>query len=310
MSVYNGERFLGEAIESILNQTFRDFEFIIVDDASTDGTRNIIEHYKKTDVRIVSVINERNMERAVSRNKGIRIAQGEYLSIIDSDDISLPEKLARQVEYLDRNSGVGFVGTAWCTIDERGHEIAEHELPETNAGNIIHFMCRPSIMTRKYCVEKAGGYNADFVPSEDYDLWLRVAEMSSPAAIRDRLFKYRVHSKSSTVLQRYRMDASSSMAIWMSIARKDRGHKLTYIQKVEVERAWKSRLKASWLGRRIIVSKNRTFWSEAALSLGEMKKAYVNATSAITSFPFNLKAWFLLMKVIGGCSTQYLKRVA
>ena len=104
MSVFNGDKYLSEALESILNQTFTNFEFLIINDGSNDRTEDILKSYD--DVRIRIINNDNNMGLAKSLNKGLRIARGEYIARMDADDISLPTRLARQVEFLDKNKHV------------------------------------------------------------------------------------------------------------------------------------------------------------------------------------------------------------
>jgi len=109
MSVYNGEKYLREAIESILNQTFRDFEFIIINDGSTDKTSEILSSYN--DPRIVIINNKRNIGLTKSLNKGLKMVKGEYIARQDADDVSLPERLERMVNFLDMNRDVGLLGS-------------------------------------------------------------------------------------------------------------------------------------------------------------------------------------------------------
>jgi glycosyltransferase involved in cell wall biosynthesis len=131
MSVYNGEKYLRQAIESILQQTYTDFEFIIIDDGSTDSSREIIQSYD--DKRIRLVINEQNIGLTKSLNKGIRLAKGEFIARMDADDISLPQRFEKQVAYLDSHPEVGVLGTYANIIDHRGKIInniifpTEHE---------------------------------------------------------------------------------------------------------------------------------------------------------------------------------------
>jgi glycosyltransferase involved in cell wall biosynthesis len=127
MSVYNGARFLREAIESILGQTFRDFEFLIVDDGSTDDSREMILSY--CDPRVRLVINDRNVGLPRSLNRGLDLAQGEYVARQDADDISESARLAKQVAFLDSYHDVALLGTWYRKIDEGGRIIGDRQLP-------------------------------------------------------------------------------------------------------------------------------------------------------------------------------------
>src|SRR5258707_849690 len=125
MSVYNGEKYLGEAVDSILAQTFTDFEFIIIDDGSEDRSPELIEAY--VDSRISFLRNEKNVGLTRSLNKGLQVASGEYIARMDCDDVSLPDRFAKQVAFMDANSGVGACGTWALDIDGAGKVIGRRE---------------------------------------------------------------------------------------------------------------------------------------------------------------------------------------
>jgi len=118
MSVYNGEKYLREAIDSILNQTFTDFEFLIVNDGSTDRTAEILRSYD--DPRIIIINNEKNIGLTKSLNIGLRMAKGEYIARMDADDVSMPERLQKQIELLNQKKNTGLVGTYYTIINEKG----------------------------------------------------------------------------------------------------------------------------------------------------------------------------------------------
>ena len=116
MPVYNDERYLAEAIASVLGQTYADFELIIVDDGSTDGSRAIIEEYALRDSRVVPILLPGNLGQSSARNRGIERAGGQYIAAMDGDDICLPDRLRRQVNFLDANPQVGVLGTNMCAL--------------------------------------------------------------------------------------------------------------------------------------------------------------------------------------------------
>ena len=117
MPAYNAEKYIGEAIESILNQTFKDFEFIIINDGSVDHTKEIIREYN--DPRIVLLENDKNRGIVLSLNKGLDAATGKYIARMDADDIALKNRFERQVEYLDEHKDIGVLGTGICTFGEK-----------------------------------------------------------------------------------------------------------------------------------------------------------------------------------------------
>lgn len=196
MAVYNSEKYLSEAIESILNQTFDDFEFIIINDYSTDNSLKIIKKYAKKDKRIKLINNEKNLGRAKARNLGLKIAKSKYLAILDSDDIALPERLKKQYNYLEKNENVFLLGTGSDNINEDGKnrttfniltsfEEVSKRLPKNNC--IYH----SSIMfrnTRKYF------YREKFPYSQDYDLYLRLlSDGKKLINVSEKLIKYRIN---------------------------------------------------------------------------------------------------------------------
>lgn len=199
MAVHNGEKYLGEAIESILRQTFTDFEFIVVDDASTDRSFEIAGAY--TDPRMVLVRNERNLGLTASLNRGLSLARGQYVARMDCDDISLPERLARQVAFMDANPDVGACGTWALDIDREGKVIGRREVPLGEHLNNFYWresLIHPASMFR---FDPAAGPRYDTAArySQDYDLWFRIrAARLRLWNLPEPLLLYRVHEESIT----------------------------------------------------------------------------------------------------------------
>src|SRR5688572_4742991 len=129
MSVYNGEAYLAQAMDSILGQSFSSFEFIVIDDASTDDTARILADYAGRDSRICLLSNQRNMGLAWSLNRGLKQADGRYIARMDADDISLPPRLEKQFSFMEEHSGVGVTGTAVEIIDASGQVIGQRTYP-------------------------------------------------------------------------------------------------------------------------------------------------------------------------------------
>ncbi len=183
MSVNNEEKYVAEAIESILNQTFKNFEFIIINDGSVDGTSQIIEKYAEKDSRI-RVIN--HMEKkgiAKSLNDGIRIAQGKYIARMDADDVSLPERLEKQVKFMDKHSEIGALGTCYKEIDESSNALPRKQNPVEwkDIKKALFFynpVAHPTAMIRKSVLKKIGYYDESFPTSQDYELFSRIAQVS------------------------------------------------------------------------------------------------------------------------------------
>ncbi len=200
MPAYNAEKYITEAIESILGQTFDDFEFIIINDCSEDRTEEIVLSYD--DPRIVYLKNEQNLGVAVTLNKGLALAKGEYIARMDADDISLPDRLAKQEAYLTTHDDIAVLG---CGIERfNANEKLGIRRFATDAEQMaidMLFACglaHPSAMMRTNVVKGLGGYDEDFNGLEDYELWCRVQDKHKITTLPDVLLRYRIHSSQVT----------------------------------------------------------------------------------------------------------------
>ena len=196
MAVYNGQKYVREAIESILNQTFRDFEFIIVDDGSIDTTSEILKEYAREDERIKIITNPKNIGLTKSLNKAIKVAQGKYIARMDADDISLPERLERQIEFMRKNPEVGLLGTAYYEMNLKGEIVGDKFFPTSDKKlKKILIKYNPffhaSVMIRKEILDKIGLYNENIPKAQDYDLWFRVTRSHKLANLDEPLMKRR-----------------------------------------------------------------------------------------------------------------------
>jgi hypothetical protein len=207
MSIYNGERYLREAVESILGQTFTDYEFVIVDDGSTDRTRDILNEYTAHDDRFVLIYNTTNLGLTKSLNKGLAIARGEYIARMDADDVSLPYRLARQVKFMDNHPAVGVVGSVIQYTDEAGKVSDSISVHDGSAGMLRWWLCfenplrHPTVMMRRAVVNQVGGYNATIPLSQDYDLWQRMSDIAELANLPEVLLYRRKHHHSVSIQQ-------------------------------------------------------------------------------------------------------------
>lgn len=206
MAVYNERPHLEEAVQSILAQTFGDFEFIIVNDGSTDGTGNVLERLAGRDDRI-RLVHQENRGVCRSRNRALSMANGRFMAIMDGDDVSDSRRLERQVQFLRTRPEIGLVGTKIKYIDAdgqvtgRGHRPTE---PDVMAWKLLFntCICHPSVMARRTLFEELGGY-CEWAPvGQDYELFTRAVQVSELATVPDRLFKLRRHSGSVTVSKR------------------------------------------------------------------------------------------------------------
>ncbi len=207
------EQYLREAIESILNQTFTDFEFLILDDCPEDSRKGIVMSYN--DKRIKYMQNEQNLGISVSRNKLIELAQGEYLAVVDHDDISLPERFAKEVQYLDSHPKVGVVSGQLYNIISKTktqNPIESHyiKLALMRVCAISH----PASMIRKsVLLDNNIRYEEEYTPSEDYALWCRLLSYTEFYNFPDVLLQYRDHKENTSHLQSDKMKKATT-AIW------------------------------------------------------------------------------------------------
>lgn len=208
MSVYNGEKYLRQSIESILNQTFTDFEFIIINDGSTDSTKDIVESYQ--DPRIV-FSSRTNKGLVASLGEGIEKARGQYIARQDDDDISGKDRLKKTMEALKANPGVGLIGSARQNIDEAGNKLDIVTMPLSDADIrlYLHYhnpFCHGSIMFKKADYIVVGGYEEGFVPAEDYRLWAKLLEVTKGMNLADVLYTYRINPEGITSRQSNKAD--------------------------------------------------------------------------------------------------------
>jgi len=227
MSVHNGMAYLSEAVESILEQTFRDFEFIVVDDGSTDDSHRLLKRYAAEDARMLVIRQEKNSGVAEARNQAIARARGEFIASQDADDISLPERLEAQVAYLRQHPAVGLLGTwpEFVDAEAKPLEAARYPRISDNAGLQAQLLdtncfCAGTVMVRRHLLETVGGYDQGLAPSEDYDLWLRLAEVTRLANVPRALYLYRQHPGSASRQSRHLQMRNKARALEHALARR------------------------------------------------------------------------------------------
>lgn len=197
MPVYNALPFLGKAIDSILRQTFQDFELLIIDDCSNDASGELISSYR--DQRIVAVRNERNLGLSSTLNKGLLLARAELVARMDADDIAMPERLEKQYLKFQASPALRLLGTAVTLINAQDERVAQWTYPVDIAAvrQAIKVSCcfaHPSVMYRKTAVVEAGGYDGSLNPAEDYDLWVRLCARYDCCNLPESLLRYRIHA--------------------------------------------------------------------------------------------------------------------
>lgn len=189
MSVYNGERWLREAVESVLGQPLGDLELLVIDDGSTDGTAGILAGYR--DARL-AVIRQPRAGLTVSLNRGIRRTQASLVARLDADDVALPERFARQVAFLDAHPEVALLGTGCHDVDPQGRMLRTYCPPEADAEirrALVRFnpFVHSSVMVRRDALERVGFYDESLPVAQDYDLWVRLSRVTRLANLPEPL---------------------------------------------------------------------------------------------------------------------------
>lgn len=200
MPEYNSEKYLDAAIQSILKQTFKEFEFIIIDDGSTDKSITVIQKYLN-DKRIRFIKNKKNIGLVKSLNKGIRLSKGEYIARMDGDDISEPQRLEKQVKFLDMHPEIGLLGTQGIVINEKGEKIKDFSRQTSDLNLRIKIMegnpfIHGSVMMRKSDLLRTDMYDPKYVRAEDYGLWLDFIKICKVANLPDILYQWRSYGES------------------------------------------------------------------------------------------------------------------
>lgn len=226
LSVYNGKPHVEQAINSILAQTYREFEFLIVDDGSTDGTAEILADLSKRDSRVRVMTNEKNLGLTKSLNKALRQAQGEFTARMDADDIALPTRLEKQCNFLQMNPEIGVVGTGFEWIDDDGTVIGKPSLM-TNQETLHTALIRTnpflhgSILMRRALLNEVRGYNDQFKKAQDYDLWLRLSSRCQFATLPEILMQKRMNKHMISFQNEREQLQFAVKARWNALQRKD-----------------------------------------------------------------------------------------
>jgi glycosyltransferase involved in cell wall biosynthesis len=292
LPVYNGERYLATALQSILNQTYQDFELIAVNDGSTDRSQQILDEFASRDPRVRPItLPHVGLVRAF--NAGLEVARGELIARMDGDDEALPERFDIQVRYMREHPEVVMVGSQVMQIDEDNDPLAplpgleiEHEKIDQSLLELGWPIVHPSVMIRAGALRAVGGY-PDFFPHEDHDLFLRLAECGRLANVPQTLLRYRRHAGCVTA----KLSRSEGLAVTVKKACERRG--IPFSQ----PRSRYPRIEES--PRR---ARHRAFsnWAWASLRSGNVRTARKYAHRALLADPINIQNLRLLACVYRG----------
>lgn len=287
MPVYNAERYVAQAVESILSQTFENFEFVILDDGSKDASLKILKEYAAKDRRI-HLISRENKGVIRTRNELLAQATGELIAVMDADDAALPDRFTLQVDFLNANPNVVCVGGAHELIDEKGRFLTQLLLPEHDnqiqklalAGH--GSICNPCAMIRRTALIEIGGYDETLACAEDLDVWLKLGEVGALANLKDIILKYRLLkssiSEKNGVLQRQAAREICERA-WLR-----RGIEGNF----EAQEPWRPTQDAASQYRFML---QYGWW---AFNSGHLGTASLYGTKAIAALPFAAGGWKLL----------------
>lgn len=284
MPVFNAERYVAEAVKSILSQDIIDFEFLIFNDGSTDHSRLILEKFAALDKRI-HLFQHDHHGHVRWLNKGIQVARGKFIARMDADDISLPQRFVRQVEYLNRHSDCAVVGCDLMQIDPDGaplgtithdtdHDAIETDLLSGGLGVISH----PACMMRRSALLAIGGYREEYEYLEDFDLWLRLSEHGRLANIPQVLFHYRVHHTNVIVTKVGRQKQLADRIV--SEARQRRG--------------LKPLPESIWNYTAPTLTERHQLWAWQAAGSGHHQTALKHAIISLRQAPFSSGSWIAL----------------
>lgn len=288
MPVYNTASYIAQAVKSVLDQSMRDFELVIIDDGSTDGSDAIVRSLAASDSRMRFTARG-NVGAVQTRNEILAQCRGQYLAVLDSDDIALPDRLAQQTKFLDQNPDVVAVGGSFDLIDGKGRKLTTLNPPTEDAEIQQRLLaghcslCHSCGMIRREAMQAVGGYDTHFMFAQDLDLWLRLGEHGKLANLKETVVSFRLHDKSISETKRHEQRALAREAC---------------------ERAWKRRsiqgnFEASqpWRPGRDSESRHKyaMMYGWWAFQAGERRTAALYACKAIAACPSKLDSYKLLV---------------
>jgi glycosyltransferase involved in cell wall biosynthesis len=300
MPVYNALAFLPQALDSIIAQTFDDFECLMLDDESTDGSLSILEKYASNDVRM-KTIRRKHTGHTYAMNEGLALARGSLIAIMHADDICLPQRFQRQLLFLNAHPDCVAAGATAVIMDADGDHVGTMVAPLDHAtidagqmtgigGQIPH----PSVMFRRQAVLAVGGYRPDFEPAEDLDLFLRLAEVGKLANLPEVLLKYRLHTSNASVRRTNEQLRNSWRAVREACQRRT--------LPIPAERVFEGATQS-------VIDQRKSF-VRSAIESGYLKSARKHALWVVTKQPWCGSTWRLLFRAFTGMRAATAFRIA
>ena len=304
MSVYNEEKYLRPALESILGQSFGNFEFIIVNDGSTDRTETILRSFDDPRIRLVR---QENRGLTKSLNRALALARGPYIARMDGNDISERRRFERQVDFLDRHPEVGVVGSFSYRIDERGRRVNLYTYPTDGEGIREALwstcpMCHSSVMFRRACVERVGPYREKVGPTEDLDFFFRVSDAFGTANIPEPLHSFRVTAEGITIRRRFDQMRYDGLVRALARQRKEIGRdRLEDMSGAEIEKLLEAVLPKTPENEKAVANAGRIHLAEIAYVTGDYGRSARWLAQYLLQTPLSGRGWLLAAK-LAACS--------
>ncbi|HXT59882.1 MAG TPA: glycosyltransferase [Pirellulales bacterium] len=299
MPVYNAERYLAEAVESILHQTYAKFEFIIIDDGSTDRSVEILSSLAAADPRI-RLVHRPNSGYLRALNEGLAMCRGTFVARMDADDVALPRRFERQIGYLLEHAECLAVGSGILRIDADGDLLCEEPMPRTHEEIEVRLLQglgalpHPGAMIRRSALAEIGGYREPYYGAEDFDLWLRLAERGRLANLPEPLIKCRVHPQNFTFIHEMRGRAAAAAAL--ADAYRRRGQP----RPIDLPDALSPALRGA--------DRERA-WTRSAIYAGQYRTARKHAWSICRRKFWQADSWILLAHALLGPRAEPIRRL-
>ena len=308
---YNAEQFIAQAIQSVLNQTFRSFEIIVIDDGSTDKTKEFLQKFH-SQIRCVC---QKNQGPSLARNAGIKVAQGEYICFLDADDFWTPEKLEMQISFMKGKQDIALVFSDHEEFSDKGIVLRSFleekkialgsdftmQIPLQDAFQkllIVNFISTPTVMVKKECFETTGLFDESLWSVEDRDLWLRLAAHFNFACFPRIFCKRRVHE--------FNVSKKSELALIGRIRVLEMNRRR--FPSLATGKVWNNRLADSyyqlgyiWLGK----GQRKKAWQAGLKSLGHAFRQ-IPKNKALSSYPWGLGIGLIPAALIGWRSSRYI----
>ena len=292
LPVYNGGRYVKQAIASVLNQTFDDFELIVINDGSTDNSGEILREFAANDSRVI-LIERENRGLIESLNEGLKACRGELVARMDADDVCRPNRFELQVAYMQAHPECIVLGSRIQLIDPDGllmmemGAVLDHEDIDSDYMQGLYVVCHPTVMYRRAVAIKIGGYRKEFLHAEDVDFFLRMAEEGRLAILPNVLLEYRQHLDSIGYAQAADQAASAIAAV--TAAKQRRGMEITHTAPP-----------SSGDVRKQSIGDVYRKWAWWSLAGGNVSTAQKHLINAFRVEPFAMRNWRLFLCVLRG----------